>query len=72
MSWRNLFCAISLSLALLLLALDPRTVYVVAGRYVSFDVVTESSLKHAAAEMDVKLPDNEIAALMSDYCRLLP
>ncbi|KAH9913840.1 HAD-like domain-containing protein [Fomitopsis serialis] len=42
------------------------------GLYEPFDTVTKSSLKHAAAEMDIILADGEIAALMSDYSRLLP
>ncbi|KZT65240.1 haloacid dehalogenase [Daedalea quercina L-15889] len=42
------------------------------GLYESFDTVTANSLKHAAAEMGLRLADNEIAALMSDYSHLLP
>lgn len=51
---------------LLLVSTDCLDCSIVAN--VSFGVVTESSLKHAAAEIDVTLSDNEIAALMSDYC----
>ncbi|TFY63881.1 hypothetical protein EVJ58_g2989 [Rhodofomes roseus] len=42
------------------------------GLYEPFDGVTRASLNHAAAEMDIKLADSEIAALMSDYSHLLP
>ncbi|PCH38876.1 haloacid dehalogenase [Wolfiporia cocos MD-104 SS10] len=42
------------------------------GLYEPFDVVTRSSLKHAAAESKVSLDDKAISALMETYSRLLP
>ncbi|KZT03644.1 haloacid dehalogenase [Laetiporus sulphureus 93-53] len=42
------------------------------GLYEPFDVVTRNSLKHAAAELQVKLSDDNIAALMDAYNQLVP